>query len=66
MNERREPDETLPTRDPDAEAQAVGEEGAIGVAPVREVNNTEQLREQDDVDQVRAERPAEDHRYVSN
>ena len=61
MNERRESDETLPARDSYAEAKAVGEERAVGVAPFREVDNTEQLREQDNVDQVGAESPAEDH-----
>ena len=58
VNERRQTHQTLPTSDPDAEAQAVGEEGAVGVAPLWEVDDAEQLGEQDHVDQVGAERPA--------
>ena len=57
MNERRQTHQTLPTSDPDAEAQAVGEEGAVGVAPVWEVDDAEELGEQDHVDQVGAECP---------
>ena len=57
MNERRESDETLPARDSDPQPHAVGEQGAVGVAPLREVDNTEQLGEQDDVDQVRTQGP---------
>ena len=58
MNERREAHQTLPAGDSDAEPQAVGEEGAVGVAPVGEVDHAEQLGEQDHVDQVGAEGPA--------
>ena len=58
MDERRETHQTLPARDSDAEPQAVGEQGAVGVAPVGEVNHAEQLGEQDHVDQVGAESPA--------
>ena len=57
MNERRETHQALPTSDSDAEAQAVGEEGAVGVAPVWEVDDAEELGEQDHVDQVGAECP---------
>ena len=57
MNERRKPHQALPARHPDAEAQTVGEQGAVGVAPVWEVDNTQQLGEEDHVDQVRAESP---------
>ena len=59
VNERRETHQALPTGDSDAESQAVGEEGAVGVAPVGEVNHAQQLGEQDHVDQVGAESPAE-------
>ena len=58
VNERRETHQALPTGDSDAESQAVGEEGAVGVAPVGEVDHAEQLGEQDHVDQVGAEGPA--------
>ena len=58
VNERRKTHQTLAAGDSDAEAQAVGEEGAVGVAPVWEVNNTQQLGEQDHVDQVGAQGPA--------
>ena len=64
VNERREAHQTLTAGDSDAEPQAVGEEGAVGVAPVWEVNNTQQLGEQDHVDQVGAERPAGEHGYL--
>ena len=50
VNERREAHQTLTAGHSDAEPQAVGEEGAVGVAPVWEVNNTQQLGEQDHVD----------------
>ena len=59
MNERRKPHQALPARHPDAEAQTVGEQGAVGVAPVWEVDNTQQLGEEDHVDQVRAKGPAD-------
>ena len=58
MNERRQAHQTLPAGDSDAETEAVGEEGAVGVAPVGEVDHAEQLGEQDHVDQVGAESPA--------
>ena len=64
VNERREAHQTLTAGHSDAEPQAVGEEGAVGVAPVWEVNNTQQLGEQDHVDQVGAERPAGEHGYL--
>ena len=64
VNERREAHQTLTAGDSDAEPQAVGEEGAVGVAPVWEVNNTQQLGEQDHVDQVGAERPAGEQGYL--
>ena len=57
VNERRETHQTLPARDSDPQPQAVGEQGAVGVAPLREVDNTEQLGEEDDVDQVRTQGP---------
>jgi hypothetical protein len=38
-------------------AQHVGDKGAIGVAPVLEVNHDQQLGEEDDVDQIRTHGP---------
>ena len=64
VNERRETHQTLPARDSDPQPQAVGEQGAVGVAPVWEVNNTQQLGEQDHVDQVGAQGPARGHGYL--
>ena len=64
VNERREAHQTLPAGDSDAEPQAVGEQGAVGVAPVGEVNHAEQLGEQDHVDQVGAQRPAGGNCYL--
>ena len=42
---------------PYAETQTVGEERSIGVTPLWEVNNAQELGEEDDIDQVGAERP---------
>lgn len=42
---------------PYAQTQTVGEEGSIGVTPLWEVDNTQELGEEDDIDQVGAEGP---------
>ena len=44
---------------PDKHPYAVGEQRAVGVTPVLEVDHDQKLGEQDDVDQVRAHGPVE-------
>ena len=57
MYEWRQTNQTFSPRQSDRETQAVGEERAIGVTPVWEVDHTQQLGEQDHIHQVRTQGP---------
>ena len=52
FDEWRQMYQLLPTRQPDKHAHDVSEERAVGVAPVLEVHNYQQLREQNYVNKV--------------
>ena len=59
VDERRQVHQRLATRHPGNESDDVRRHAAVRVAVVLEVDDDEQLREQDDVDQVGAQVPAQ-------
>lgn len=56
--ESRQPQDGLSARQPNEERNYVGRQAAIGVAVLLEVHHHQQLREENNVDQVRAHGPA--------
>lgn len=58
MDEGRQTQDSLASRQPDEQCHNVGRKAAIGIAMLLEVHHHEQLWEQDDVDQIGAHGPA--------